>query len=318
MPDRKFTVYAHKFPNGKYYIGLTSQNPKYRWGKNGNRYCNQYVYKFIQQYGWDNIEHIIIKDHLTLEEACELEKQKIKEFDSYHNGYNCTIGGEFEGGKAYLYNYKGELYTVFELAEMNGTGITPHGLHTRIMRGYSIEEAVEKPLVYKKLTWEYKGVYYTVDELYDKFAIKSITRQDLVLRLNSKWDIERALTQPRGVKKQPFGIVEKTYEYNGKMYNTYELSQIHPELHLTSTDIGCRINKHKWSIERAITQPKRRSHITFTYNDKEYSPSELIEICADKTMTVQDVLAKDRNGWTVDEIVNIPKWITRKQYHKNN
>ena len=71
----KWTVYMHiNKLNNKKYVGITSRNPNERWGKNGNRYkSSPHFYSAIQKYGWDNFEHIILKDNLTSEEADKLE-----------------------------------------------------------------------------------------------------------------------------------------------------------------------------------------------------------------------------------------------------
>ena len=82
-----YSVYVHIFPNSKTYVGLTKQNVEDRWNK-GEGYKTQPVYEAIMRFGWDNIEHIVIKDNLTKEEAQELEKSTIKEFDSINYGYN--------------------------------------------------------------------------------------------------------------------------------------------------------------------------------------------------------------------------------------
>lgn len=81
----------------KKYVGITSYNPKRRWGSNGINYkYNKHFYCAIQKYGCNNFEHIILFNNLTKEEACEIEKELI----SFHNstnpdfGYNNSVGGE--------------------------------------------------------------------------------------------------------------------------------------------------------------------------------------------------------------------------------
>lgn len=54
---RKYIVYIHIFPNGKRYVGLTTQDVDSRW-RNGEGYKHQFVYKPIKKYGWNNIKHI--------------------------------------------------------------------------------------------------------------------------------------------------------------------------------------------------------------------------------------------------------------------
>ena len=47
-------VYVHISPSNKYYVGITSKEPKVRWGHNGNAYQTQYFSNAIKKYGWDN------------------------------------------------------------------------------------------------------------------------------------------------------------------------------------------------------------------------------------------------------------------------
>lgn len=95
--DSKYTVYMHVFPNGKRYIGITGQDVRARWRTNGNGYKPQrLVYRAIKKYGWDNIEHIIVSEELTADDAGKLEKELIKRYRTtdVNYGYNQSIGGE--------------------------------------------------------------------------------------------------------------------------------------------------------------------------------------------------------------------------------
>ncbi len=89
-----YTVYMHKFPNQKVYIGVTRQSLERRW-RGGKGYYGQPVYDAILKYGWDNIEHIILESDLTKEQAEESEKFYIKKYNSlsHANGYNIETGG---------------------------------------------------------------------------------------------------------------------------------------------------------------------------------------------------------------------------------
>ena len=100
------------------------------------------------------------------------------------------------------------------------------------------------------------------------------------------------------------------------MYNSYELTQISDVEGLTIEDITSRINHHGWSVERAITQPKKKVNILFEYNDLLYDSHEIALLCKDKTMTHHDVTDRNRKGWSIEEIINIPKGITKKQYYR--
>ena len=92
-----YKVYIHKFPNGKAYIGITRQEPKIRWG-GGNGYVrNEYMHRAIKKYGWENIEHIILFDGLSEEDANHLSdgsadlywaKGSVSTCDSISSCYN--------------------------------------------------------------------------------------------------------------------------------------------------------------------------------------------------------------------------------------
>lgn len=90
-----YTVYMHTTPSNKRYIGLTGQNVKDRWRKDGHGYKNQIFYRAISKYGWNNIEHRIIAKNLTMEVACILEQAFIKLYDTTNpeHGYNLSVGG---------------------------------------------------------------------------------------------------------------------------------------------------------------------------------------------------------------------------------
>ena len=100
---KTWIVYVHVFPNGKKYFGITSKKPNQRW-ENGEGYkregSNLAVYNAIKKYGWDNIQHIILHEGLTKEEACAKEIEYIAKYKTnVHRygskyGYNLTDGGE--------------------------------------------------------------------------------------------------------------------------------------------------------------------------------------------------------------------------------
>lgn len=86
--------------NGKCYIGLTTlslgERKHKHWlnSRNPNKNKNQALYLAINKYGWDSFEWQELCSALTKEDLVQLEKDFIKEFDSYKNGYNNTLGGE--------------------------------------------------------------------------------------------------------------------------------------------------------------------------------------------------------------------------------
>ena len=95
-----FAVYCHYFPNGKVYVGLTchcDDIEEKRFGHNGYKYNKQpLVYRAIQKYGWDNIQHEIIAKYVSRESAVNIEKDLIALHKSNErdHGYNISPGGE--------------------------------------------------------------------------------------------------------------------------------------------------------------------------------------------------------------------------------
>ena len=108
MNDNTYCVYIHMNTiNNKAYIGQTiyGNDTHLRWKNNGCGYLKRNSEgKFtqpafanaIQKYGWDNFEHIIWANGLTLQEANYIEKLLIKLFDTTNPkyGYNLRSGGE--------------------------------------------------------------------------------------------------------------------------------------------------------------------------------------------------------------------------------
>lgn len=106
--DNVWCVYIHIVPKevtnydyDKYYVGITGDTPENRW-KNGNGYNAGIFKKAIKKYGWKNIKHKIVATGLSKTEACIMEKELIKKYNSFgKHGYNATEGGE---GRGYYIN----------------------------------------------------------------------------------------------------------------------------------------------------------------------------------------------------------------------
>lgn len=94
--ERNYCVYIHIFPNGKRYIGITKLQPNRRWESGYGYHSQRFMYNAINKYGWNNIEHKILFNNLTKNEACWKEKFLIKYYNTNNRkfGYNRSIGGE--------------------------------------------------------------------------------------------------------------------------------------------------------------------------------------------------------------------------------
>lgn len=89
---REWSVYEHIFPNGKRYIGI-SIDPKKRWNGGIGYDTQPKMANAVKKYGWDNIQHHIIMQGLTEEQAKDTEMFFIQELDTIENGYNTDVGG---------------------------------------------------------------------------------------------------------------------------------------------------------------------------------------------------------------------------------
>lgn len=309
---RNYCVYEHIFPNGMIYIGLTKQNVKDRW-ENGYGYKSQPVYEHILEYGWENVKHFIVEDSLTASEAQVLEKELIKKYKDKGIAYNEDDGGGLGSCCYAQIEYNGKLYSSQELAEMSQVeGLTYTDITTRVNHhGWSVDRALSQPKKKKNFLYEYNGKQYLIKELLEISTVDGISENILNTRINKHgWDIERAITQPINVKLQPKGVGDRIYEYKGKMYNSYELTQISDVDGLTSFDITNRINHHGWSVEDAITKPKKKMNQKFEYNGRLYSSKELAEIATQnglENIEYHDITDRIRLGWTVEEAVTKPK-----------
>lgn len=94
-----YCVYKHTFPNGKVYIGITRQEPEIRWNYGHGYDTQQLMARAIEKYGWDNIEHEVVCDGLSKEEAEQKEIELIADYQSNNNefGYNVANGGNAIG-----------------------------------------------------------------------------------------------------------------------------------------------------------------------------------------------------------------------------
>ena len=89
---KDWCVYMHRLKvDGRVYIGQTNSISN-RWKPSAYKRCTKF-YHAIQQYGWNNFEHIILSNNLTLQEANILEENYILQYDAINTGFNLTSGG---------------------------------------------------------------------------------------------------------------------------------------------------------------------------------------------------------------------------------
>lgn len=80
--------------NNLVYIGQTKYKAIDRYNAHMNTYKNTYFYNSIHKYGQENFVLEILEDNVANDKLDEREIYWIDKYDSYHNGYNETIGGQ--------------------------------------------------------------------------------------------------------------------------------------------------------------------------------------------------------------------------------
>lgn len=70
--DKKYVVYQHVTPDNMYYFGQTN-NIKRRWEANGCHYKRTALQPYIEKFGWENIQHIVLFRDQTKENALFIE-----------------------------------------------------------------------------------------------------------------------------------------------------------------------------------------------------------------------------------------------------
>ena len=97
-------MYLYKITNkinNKKYIGITnSYKRRFRQHKT-NHSPNSLICKAIQKYGENNFIFEVLKENLSIQQACQLEQQYIKNENSLvPNGYNISKGGNINIGSS--------------------------------------------------------------------------------------------------------------------------------------------------------------------------------------------------------------------------
>ena len=70
--ENNYSVYQHVTPDGMYYFGQ-SQNVERRWSRNGAEYKRTALQPYIEKFGWENIQHIVLFENQTRENALWIE-----------------------------------------------------------------------------------------------------------------------------------------------------------------------------------------------------------------------------------------------------
>ena len=145
----EYAVYYHELPDGRKYVGATTDI------KRRFRPCeylsNRAFHEAIEQIGWSNIKHIVVCEHLTPEQANELEKEYIEKFNSTdpRYGFNVAIGGGVKAKKdiAPLWSKKAQKKLIdknMSKKELAAAIKVNYRQMVNVMTGYVYNEAVKQ------------------------------------------------------------------------------------------------------------------------------------------------------------------------------
>lgn len=106
-------TYIIKTPNNMYYSGYGggrngNEQPKERWKP--NLYKDKSLWAYIEEFGWESLEKIVLADNLTKEQALYLEDRLICMYRSIGRCINKRRSGLIKKNNPHLYNVEKSKY----------------------------------------------------------------------------------------------------------------------------------------------------------------------------------------------------------------
>ena len=138
--ENNYSVYQHVTPDNMHYFGQTN-NIKCRWSNNGAGYKGTSLYPYIEQYGWDNIQHIVLYENLPYDDALKIEDSLIISGWEKGNCINKRRSGNVSKDDVYIREYQREYQR--EYYEQNKDKLNQYSREYR-------EENREKILEYQR------------------------------------------------------------------------------------------------------------------------------------------------------------------------
>lgn len=134
------------FPTAKIYIGITTR-PRIRRKEHFRNlrlqtHPNQKLQRAYNKYGANTFYFEIIERDIRPEDIDRRERYWITHYNSYHDGYNATPGGDAIANTGKSCTWNGIQYkTVVDAAK--AVGISPSGMHMRLKRGWICDTDVK-------------------------------------------------------------------------------------------------------------------------------------------------------------------------------
>ena len=103
--ENNYSVYQHVTPDGMYYHGQTN-DIKRRCEYNGIHYRDTSINTYIEKYGWDNIQHIVLYENLPYDDALKIEDSLIISGWEKGNCINKRRSGNVSKDDIYIREYQ--------------------------------------------------------------------------------------------------------------------------------------------------------------------------------------------------------------------
>lgn len=134
-----YSIYKLTLPDGRAYIGMTSNKPYRRWGGGYGYVKNIPFYHEIQYFGWKNITKEILEEVVDEEAARERELYYIGLYKTYlpQYGFNTQGKSHFQEHKKKYHYICVELGLQFDTLEEAGkcVGLTAERIRQAIYSG---------------------------------------------------------------------------------------------------------------------------------------------------------------------------------------
>lgn len=200
-------------PNKKIYIGKTEQTIEKRWKDHcytaflpSHSDYNFPFHRAIRKYGKENFIIEKLLEENDSNKLKELEKKLIKQYNSYNNGYNATLGGD--GQKKYDYDAIVNYYL------SNNFSLLKTCQHFNIYDQVVYTALQSKNIDYKKLKSTEKKKYSSKILCVEKNIIfNSMKEIDNFFGKEVHGNIRRCLN---GITKKAYGYTWKEIEENDK------------------------------------------------------------------------------------------------------
>lgn len=225
-------IYIAKSPSGKVYVGQTTDTIENR--KRKHYYdSKKYSYKFamaIRKYGIDGFIWKIIHANVAKDNLNSLEKKEIERFDSFKNGYNCTLGGDFNP-----MDYEQNRIKVSEKRRGSKSAINQAGENNH--------QAKLTWKVVRKIRNEYLNTNKTQFDLAKEYKI---SRRTVGLIVKNVCWVDQAYQIPTVNKKDKLSIEIANEIRNKHDTGRYSYSKLAEEYGVCFQLIGAIINNKIW------------------------------------------------------------------------